>query len=126
MEVKLPNLFNSLSRMPYGIQAAPDYIAPRAPTAYDQRPADDESRAGVFFMDTYHVRGRPLYKRKALSFHEGMPGHHLQLAPQQGLASLTDFRHFVDFTAFKEDAVCMPRALAWKSAFTQIHTLTCE
>src|SRR5690606_3184006 len=102
MDGKLPALFGKLPRMRYGIRPIPDYLAPKAPTAYYQSPAGDGTRAGFFYINTYNLKSRPLYELEALALHEAVPGHHLQLALQQELTGLPQFRRFAGFTAFIE------------------------
>ncbi len=102
MDGELPSLFKSLPRMPYGIRPVPDFIAPKTSTAYYSRPAGDGTRAGFYYVNTYDLPSRPLYEIEALSLHEAVPGHHLQLAIQQELDGLPEFRRFSGFTAFVE------------------------
>ena len=102
MDGKLPELFETLPRMSYGIREVPDYIAPRTTTAYYQRPAGDGTRAGIYYVNTHDLPSRPLYEIEALSLHEAVPGHHLQIAVQQELDDLPPFRRHTNFTAFVE------------------------
>jgi uncharacterized protein (DUF885 family) len=102
MDGELPQLFGHLPRMTYGIREIPEYIAPRTTTAYYTRPAGDGTRAGFYWVNTYDLPSRPLYEVEALSLHEAVPGHHLQIAIQQELEGLPAFRRFSGFTAFVE------------------------
>jgi uncharacterized protein (DUF885 family) len=102
MDGKLPELFKNLPRMPYGIRQVPDYIAPKTTTAYYSPPAGDGSVAGYYYVNTYALKSRPLYEVQALSLHEAVPGHHLQIALQQELTDLPNFRRFASFTAYVE------------------------
>jgi len=102
MDGELPGLFGSLPRMSYGIKEVPDYIAPKTTTAYYSRPAGDGSRAGFYYVNTYNLPSRPLYEVEALSLHEAVPGHHLQIAIQQELEDIPNFRRYSGFTAFTE------------------------
>ncbi len=102
MDGKLPLLFKTLPRMPYGIEPVPDYIAPKTTPAYYQLPSGDGTRPGIYFINTYKLDSRPLYEVEALSYHEAVPGHHLQLALQQELEDVPEFRRFSRFTAFIE------------------------
>ena len=102
MDGQLPRLFGRLPRMPYGIRLVPDYIAPRTTAAYYSPPAGDGSRAGFYYINVFNLKGRPLYQVEALSLHEAVPGHHLQIAIQQELEGLPDFRRYAGFTAFVE------------------------
>lgn len=102
MDGQLPTLFGRLPRMPYGLREVPEYIAPRTTAAYYERPTGDGTKAGFFYMNTYNLKSRPLYTIEALSFHEAVPGHHLQLALQQEIKDVPNFRRFGGFTAFVE------------------------
>ncbi len=102
MDGQLPTLFGRLPRMPYGVREVPAYSAPRTTAAYYQRPRGDGTKAGFFYMNTYDLNSRPLYTVAALSLHEAVPGHHLQIALQQELEDLPNFRRYSGFTAFIE------------------------
>jgi uncharacterized protein (DUF885 family) len=102
MDGALPRLFKTLPRAPYGIREVPLYIAPKTTTAYYQPPPGDGSQAGFYYINTYNLKARPLYEIEALSLHEAVPGHHLQIALQQEMTDLPMFRRFADVTAFIE------------------------
>jgi len=102
MDGELPRLFKNLPRNPYGIREIPDHIAPRMTTAYYSGGASDGTRAGYYYVNTYDLKSRPLYEVEALSFHEAVPGHHLQLTMQQELGELPTFRQSGGFTVFVE------------------------
>ena len=102
MDGELPRLFKTLPRTPYGIREVPSYIAPKTTAAYYSLPAGDGSQAGFYYINTYNLKSRPLYQIEALSLHEAVPGHHLQLALQQELGELPKFRRFAGFTVFVE------------------------
>ncbi len=102
MDGKLPELFKTLPRLPYGIMEVPDYLAPRTTTAYYSRGAADGTRAGFYAVNTYDLPSRPLYEVTALSLHEAVPGHHLQIALQQEMEGLPRFRSAAGFTAYVE------------------------
>lgn len=102
MDGQLPTLFKTLPRSPYGIKKIPDFIAPKTTTAYYNSPAGDGSKAGFYFVNTYDLRSRPTYEIEALSFHEAVPGHHLQIALQQEMENIPEFRKYASFTAFVE------------------------
>jgi uncharacterized protein (DUF885 family) len=102
MDGELPKLFGRLPRMPYGIRRVPEFIAPRTTTAYYSPPSGDGSRAGYYWVNVYDLPSRPTYEIEALSLHEAVPGHHIQLAIQQELGDVPNFRRFGGVTAFVE------------------------
>ena len=99
---RLPELFGHLPRIPYGLREIPAYVAPQTTAAYYWPPATDGTRGGVYYLNTYNLSSRPLYQLEALSLHEAVPGHHLQLAIQAELEDLHPISRESNFTAFIE------------------------
>lgn len=99
---RLPELFGHLPRIPYGLREIPTYVAPQTTAAYYWPPATDGTRGGVYYLNTYNLSSRPLYQLEALSLHEAVPGHHLQLAIQAELENLHPISRESNFTAFIE------------------------
>ena len=99
---RLPELFGHLPRIPYGLREIPAYVAPQTTAAYYWPPATDGTRGGVYYLNTYNLSSRPLYQLEALSLHEAVPGHHLQLAIQAELQDLHPISRESNNTAFIE------------------------
>lgn len=116
---ELPRLFKTLPRTPYGLRAIPDFIAPRTTSAYYQPPSGDGRLGGYYYINTYNLKSRPLYEMEALSLHEAVPGHHLQLALQQEMTGLPTFRRFTNFTAFIEGWALYAERLGLEVGFYQ-------
>ena len=73
-----------------------------AGTAFYQRPAPDGSRPGIYYANLYNTANMPKYKLEALAYHEGIPGHHMQLALAQQLEGIPKFRKLGGYTAYIE------------------------
>ncbi|MEM8484624.1 MAG: DUF885 family protein [Bacteroidota bacterium] len=97
----MPAFFKTLPRDPYGVRAVPDAIAPNYTTGryWGGIPG---VRGGLFMVNTYNLKERPLYTLPALALHEGVPGHHHQIALSKELKNVPEFRRRFYLSAFGE------------------------
>jgi len=102
IDPELPKLFGKLPRLPYGVATIPSYSAPSQTTAYYSEGSPEAHRAGLFYVNTYKLDTRPKWEMEALSVHEAVPGHHLQIAIAQELEGVPEFRRYGGYTAFVE------------------------
>ena len=100
-DAQLPRFFNLLPRTPYGVVEVPAEIAPKYTTGrYSGASRDDQ--AGFYWVNTYALNRRPLYEMEALTLHEAVPGHHLQISLAREQSELADFRRSFYTSAFGE------------------------
>jgi uncharacterized protein (DUF885 family) len=88
--------------LPYGVCPIPDFKAPSQTTAYYQAGSPVAGRPGCYFVNTYNLHARPKWEMEALSLHEAVPGHHLQLSLAQEMENVPEFRKHVGYSAFVE------------------------
>lgn len=101
-DAELPKLFGVLPRTPYGVVPVPEYAEKSQTTAYYQPGSMEMGRAGNFFANTYALDTRPKWEMEALTLHEAVPGHHLQIALGQELEDMPFFRRMSPYTAYVE------------------------
>jgi uncharacterized protein (DUF885 family) len=102
MDGKLPALFGRLPRQPYTVEPVPDYLAPKYTTGRYVGAALGSPEPGRYWVNTYDLASRPLYNLEALSLHEAVPGHHLQIALNKEIEGLPAFRRYSYISAFGE------------------------
>ena len=102
IDAQLPKYFKTLPRKPYGVAPVPDAIAPKYTTGRYVG-ANDDTQPGYYWVNTYNLSNRPLYVLPALTAHEAVPGHHLQISLNGELGdSIPKFRRNFYLSAFGE------------------------
>ncbi len=99
---KLPAYFGKLPRNPYGVEPVPEVLAPTYTSGRYSPGSPEKNRAGFYWVNTFNLPARPLYALPALTLHEAVPGHHLQISLAQELASLPAFRRNTYLSTFGE------------------------
>ena len=98
----LASLFGKLPRLSYGVIPVPAYLEENYTTARYQSGSSSEGRAGNFLANTFDLNSRPIWEMEALSLHEAVPGHHLQISLEQELENVPGFKKFIYYTVFVE------------------------
>jgi uncharacterized protein (DUF885 family) len=99
---KLPSLFKTLPRLPYTVEPVPAHIAPKYTSGRYVGAPEGSVQPGIYWVNTYKLDSRPFYNLEALTLHEAVPGHHLQIALSHELSDLPNFRRFSYLSAFGE------------------------
>jgi uncharacterized protein (DUF885 family) len=99
---ELAPLFGRLPQSPYGVRIVPEASAPSQTTAYYEPGAFRIGRPGYMFANTYKLEMRPKWEMEALTLHEAVPGHHLQISLAQELEAIPEFRKNTSYTAYVE------------------------
>jgi uncharacterized protein (DUF885 family) len=102
MRPKLPQLFGRLPKAPLVVEPVPDYEEKDQAPAYYDHGTPDGSRPGTVFVNTYKIETRSLAYAESIAYHEGLPGHHLQISIAQELTGVPEFRKYLDYTAYTE------------------------
>jgi uncharacterized protein (DUF885 family) len=119
MAKQLPTYFGLLPRADLVVKRVEAYRERSAGKAFYQRPPSDESRPGIYYANLYDMNSMPKTDLEALAFHEGLPGHHLQLAIAAELSNVPDFQRHTRFTAFSEGWGLYSEYLAKEMGFYQ-------
>lgn len=102
MRVKLPELFNTLPKAELVVKQVEPFREKSAGGAFYEDPAQDGSRPGRYYVNTYNMDDEPKYQMEALTYHEAIPGHHMQIAIAQELKDVPKFRRHEFFTSYIE------------------------
>jgi uncharacterized protein (DUF885 family) len=102
MQARLPQLFGRLPKAGFEVAAVPDYLEKTSAGAYYEPGAPDGSRPGRIRIDTYNASDRNLDQVESTAYHEGLPGHHMQISISQELQGVPEFRKFEFYTAYTE------------------------
>jgi len=102
MTETLPQMFNTFPQAELEVRRVEIFRQDAAGKAFYQRPAPNGSRPGVYYANLRDMSLMPTYQMEALAYHEGSPGHHMQLAIMQELEGIPAFRRFGGYTAYTE------------------------
>ena len=109
--------FNVRPKMGVEVERVPQFREKTAPGAYYNPPAFDGSRPGVFYINLRNTAEVAKFSMRTLAYHEGIPGHHFQIAIQQEMKGVPIFRKVLPFTAFAEGWALYSERLAWEAGF---------
>jgi len=113
LDEQLPKFFKTLPRTPYGVAAVPDAIAPKYTGGRYIPTRPNSTNPGYYWVNTYNLPSRPLYVLPALTAHEAVPGHHLQMALNSELSTeISSFRRSLYLSAYGEGWGLYTEALA--------------
>ncbi|WP_321391591.1 DUF885 domain-containing protein [Emcibacter sp.] len=102
MKGRLDEVFITKPKADLIVKAVEPFREKSAGKAFYSRPAPDGSRPGIYYANLYKMSDMPTYQMEALAYHEGIPGHHMQLAIMQELENVPKFRKFGGYTAYTE------------------------
>jgi len=102
MKGSLDAMFLRKPKADIRVKAVEAFREKSAGKAFYQRPSEDGSRPGLYYANLYDMEAMPSYQMEALAYHEGIPGHHMQLAISQELEGVPNFRKFGSYTAYTE------------------------
>ena len=114
---ELAKLFGRLPRLPYGVLPVPSFEEKSQTTAYYRSGSVASGRAGYFFANTYDLPSRPKWEMEALTLHEAVPGHHLQIALALEMDKFPEFRKHGGHTAFTEGWGLYAESLGYEMGF---------
>lgn len=117
VDTGMDKAFNIRPKAGMEVRRIPAFKEATSPGAYYERPSMDGSRPGMFFANLYDIKATPKYGMRTLAYHEGIPGHHFQIAIAMELEGLPIFRTVAPFTAYSEGWALYSEQLAWELGF---------
>ena len=119
MQPRLPELFSRLPKAKLEVVEMPGFLGKDQAAAWYAQGTADGSRPGRVNINTYNFAERALAPVEAVAFHEGIPGHHLQISVAEELTGLPEFRKYLDYTAFVEGWALYSERLGKEIGFYQ-------
>jgi uncharacterized protein (DUF885 family) len=110
-----PDYFNVLPQAPLEVRRVEPWREASSSTAFYNRPSPDGSRPGIYYVNLQDMNAVQKHIMNSLAYHEGAPGHHFQLAIQQELEGVPEFRKFYGYSAYSEGWALYAERLAWEA-----------
>jgi uncharacterized protein (DUF885 family) len=131
VDPELVRLFGRLPRLPYGVRPIPSYAEKSQTTAYYEDGNPDAGRPGYYSVNTYDLKSRPKWEMEALTLHEAVPGHHLQISLAQEMTDVPQWRKYQGYTVFVEGWALYAESLGeemgmYKDPYSKFGQLTYE
>jgi uncharacterized protein (DUF885 family) len=131
VDPELVKLFGKLPRLPYGVRPIPSYAEKSQTTAYYEDGNPAAGRPGYYSVNTYDLKSRPKWEMEALTLHEAVPGHHLQISLAQELTDVPEWRKYQGYTVFVEGWALYAESLGeemgfYKDPYSKFGQLTYE
>lgn len=131
IDAQLPRLFGKLPRLTYGVEPVPAFAEKVQTTAYYQPGTAAGARAGIFFCNTYDLKSRPKWEMEALTLHEAVPGHHLQISLAEEVENAPAYRKYAFNNAYVEGWALYAESLGesigmYRDPYTKFGRLTYE
>ncbi|WP_185967959.1 DUF885 domain-containing protein [Thalassotalea sp. PS06] len=117
IDAGIDSAFNIRPKAGMEVVRIPEFKEKTSPGAYYQQPALDGSRPGRFFANLYDIKATPKFGMRTLAYHEGIPGHHFQIAIAMELEGMPFLRRFAPFTAYTEGWALYSEQVAWEHGF---------
>ena len=117
IEAGMAEAFNIKPKAGLEVKRVPEFSEKTSAGAYYNHPSRDGSRPGIFYANLYDIKATPKYGMRTLAYHEGVPGHHFQIAVQTELQGIPEFRKEAGFTSYSEGWGLYAERLAWEMGF---------